>query len=86
MGTEIKIIAFQNEGKKKKWDEFKVKFGEKFQIDCDETTWIECSCHHCSYSYADLDVISKDFEEFKGSGIELNLYYLEQDPDQTRNL
>lgn len=87
MGTSIKIQAFKGEKTPNdKWEEFKTLFYSLYDDVDDQDDCIEAPCVYCSYSQAYLNVQMVDFEKFKGLGIEFNLYYLERDPDETKEL
>ena len=88
MGTTIKIQAFKGESTTtEQWEQFTEKFITVYEdVTESELEFIEASCVYTSYRNADLDVQMASFEEFKGSGIEFHLYYLESDPDEQKTL
>ena len=83
MGTSIKLQAFKGEETTtKQWEDFKESFYNLYDNTKDQDDWIEAPCVYTSYRYADVKIQATNFESFKGSGIELHMWFLESDPDE----
>lgn len=86
MGTSIKLVAYKGDDTDKEvWEKFKEDWFENIDNEAEDQNDIICSpCIYCSYSMAyaqnQIDLLSGNYE---GSGIEIELTYLESDPDDS---
>ena len=84
MGTSIKIQAFKGEKTtEEQWDKFLTLFHETYSENSTSDEYMcEEPCHYCSYGSASINTQAEEFEEFKGSEINIHIYFLEVDPDE----
>lgn len=92
MGTSIRIRVWKGKHMSlQEWDEFLDDFWDVYEC-CDGDTeadefMVEAPVVYCSYKSANLEVQMEVFKKkWKGKGLEWDLWYLENDPDQTEIL
>jgi len=84
MGTSILIIAFKDENTPDHiWDLFVEEFLRVYPDGEYDSEFLTSNTIYCSYSCAYINKLEIDLDSFKGSGIEIQLTYLEQEPDET---
>jgi hypothetical protein len=88
MGTSIKVEAYKGEETTdKQWNEFLEYWFELFDEPEDMCEYITSGVYYCSYKSAHLGYLFSDIKDnLKNSKITIDLYLLEQEPDEVMYL
>lgn len=88
MGTSIRISAYTTDKTtEKQWNDFKQELeNNEYVMVYEDDSLIELDIIFTRYGSASLEYMNIDKEKFKGSGIVLNLWYEEREPDEVEEL
>ncbi len=89
MGTTITMEAHKGEETtKEQWDKLTIHMETLFDDVETDKEFINCGIIYCPYRCAHIkEQLSEEIrEELKGSGITINMWYEEREPDETETL